>query len=241
VKTGANPVFVRDRGDAGDLPPRWTRPAVQGRDITPFRVEPGALVLAALDRAGRPLAEAPQEVAAYLAPHRGVLARRADAAHAPAWALFRTELLAGPWLVVWRDIADRLEAAPLDRRAADAPIPLNTCYGVAAADERQAWWLSAWLNSTPLRAVACAIAERGSGGAFRFSAATVGALPLPPTDDTGLLHALARLGRDAAGGDLRSLHDIDALALDALGLPACTADDLARLGAALCRDARGRR
>ncbi len=241
VKTGANTVFLRDHAAAGDLPPRWTRPAIQGRDVAPFRAKAGAVVLAVLDRNGLPLRAAPEDVTAYLAPHRATLSRRADALRSPPWALFRTELLPAPWLVLWRDIAERLEAAPLDRTGTDAAIPLNTCYGVAVDDAMTAWWLSAWLNSAPLRTLACATAERGSGGAFRFSAATVGTLPLPPRADADAYRELARLGRGAADGDPRSLDDLDAFAADLLGLPSRTAADLSRLGATLCRDAGRRR
>jgi len=241
VKTGANDIFVRGTDTADDLPRTWTRPAVQGRDITPFRIEPGAAVLAALGPEGRPLEELPSDVAAYLAPHRARLARRADAARAPYWALFRTDLLGAPWLVLWRDIADRLEAAPLDRRRRDAPIPLNTCYGVAVDSETTAWWLSAWLNSAPLRAIASAIAERGSGGVYRFSATTVGSLPLARHSEPALLTQLAQLARRAAGGDLRSHDAIDALVANALDLSPAVVTELARLDAALRRDAgRGR-
>jgi len=238
VKTGANDVFLRDGSAAAELPSAWARRAIQGRDVGPYRAEPGAVVLAAIDAGGAPLRTAPAEVAAFLAPHRTRLARRADAARAPAWALFRTELLAAPWVVIWRDIADRLEAAPLDRRRPDAPIPLNTCYGVAVDGELTAWWLSAWLNSGPLRAVASAIAERGSGGVYRFSAATVGMLPIPPREDPALFGELAMLARRAADGDPRSPDAIDTLVTRALDLAPALAAALARLGAALRRDPR---
>jgi hypothetical protein len=236
VKTGANEIFLRPLARAEELPTACRALAVQGRDIAPFRVVPGAALLAPLDERGRPLPAIPAAVAKFLAPFSRRLAQRADAKGAAPWALFRTELLAAPWLVLWRDIAGTLEAAPLDRSAPGAPIPLNTCYGVAVPDEPTAWWLNAWLNSGPLRAMATVTAERASGGVFRFSAATVGALPLPPRTDAQLLASLEQRGRDIAA-DLPGATDaLDRLVADALGLPAGVAAELARLGAALRRD-----
>ncbi|OYV62999.1 MAG: hypothetical protein B7Z72_14600, partial [Gemmatimonadetes bacterium 21-71-4] len=179
VKTGANEVFLRDDRRRDELPASCRWPAVLGRDVAPFHLEPSAWLLAALTDRGVPLADPPGDVVAYLKPFAGRLARRADARGAPPWALFRTDMLRSPWLVIWRDIAARLEAAPLCREAPQAPIPLNTCYGVAVPDAYTAQWLAAYLNSAPARDVAAALAERASGGMFRFSASTVGALPLP--------------------------------------------------------------
>jgi hypothetical protein len=152
--------------------------------------------------------------------------------------VFRTDLLRSRWLVLWRDIAGRLEAAALERRGRADPVPLNTCYGVSVADEFTANWLSAWLNSAPMRAAAGALAERASGGAFRFSATTVGQLPVPRRTDGHQLRALAAIGRAARLGENWSQHDIDAHVLAALGIEAHVADTLGRLDAALRRNAR---
>ena len=237
VKTGANEVFVREASRAHELPSAFRVPAVQGRDIEPYRIRPGAVLMALLDRAGRPLPALPPEVTAYLGPWTATLGRRSDAKGAVPWALFRTELLAARWLVLWRDIAGALEAAPLDRRHAGAPVPLNTCYGVAVSDEDTAWWLSAWLNSRPIGALALALAERASGGVYRFSAGVVGALPLPRVSDAALLADLARSGRALAVDPHLHCDALDALVTDALRLPSRVAAELTRLGAALRRDA----
>jgi hypothetical protein len=239
VKTGANEVFVRDAGHADELPATCRVEAIQGRDIRPFTIAPSACLLAALDDRGNPLREVGPDVAAYIALHRAALARRADARHGPLWSLFRTDLLRSRWLVVWRDIAGRLEAAALDRRSRHDPIPLNTCYGVSVPDEFTASWLSAWLNSGPIRATAMALAERASGGAFRFSATTVGQLPVPDRTDGAVLRSLAEIGRHARAADNWSQHDIDAYVLAALKLEASIAGALGSLDADLRRDARG--
>ncbi|MFI5279068.1 MAG: Eco57I restriction-modification methylase domain-containing protein [Gemmatimonadales bacterium] len=237
VKTGANEVFVRDLAHAQELPDACRVPAIQGRDVRPFTIAPSAWLLAALDDLGNPLRDVDPDVAAYIAEHRGALARRADARHGPPWTLFRTDLLRSRWLVVWRDIAGRLESAALERRSRLDPVPLNTCYGVSVPDEYTACWLSAWLNSAPIRATAAALAERASGGAFRFSGTTVGQLPVPSRTDGPALRALAAIGGAARCGEDWSQHDLDAHVLASLGLEATVAGALGRLDASLRRDA----
>lgn len=236
VKTGANEVFVREVSRADELPEQHRVPAILGRDVSPFAVAPSCVLLAALDDRGVPLARVHDHVSAYLAPFRVPLARRADARGAPPWALFRTDLLRASWLVIWRDIAGTLEAAPIARGMPDAPVPLNTCYGVAVPDEYTACWLAAHLNSRPVRSVALVLAERASGGAFRFNASTVGALPLPTHPDTPAVRALARIGRDAARGGGWDPDELDTHAVQALGLDDDTASFLRHLGDTLRRD-----
>lgn len=237
VKTGANAVFVRTADRADELPASCRAPAVLGRDIGPFTVSPSARVLSAMDARGVPLSQPAEDVTRYLAPFAARLARRADARADPPWALFRTELLRNKRLVIWRDIAARPEAAPLRRDAADAPVPLNTCYGVAVPDDYTACWLSAYLNSATARNVAAALAERASGGAYRFSAATVGALPLPPHPESHEVRHLAEIAAAAGRGDSWDTHDLDTTAALALDLPRDIASLLTYLGDTLRRDA----
>lgn len=241
VKTGANDIFLRDAARADELPRGCRVPAVQGRDVAPFAVRPGAWLLAALASDGRPLPRAPRDVEEYLAPFAARLARRADARGQSGWALFRTEMLRSPYLVIWRDIAPRLEAAVLRRDAPDAPVPVNTCYGLAVPDLYTAHWLAAWLNSAPIRNVAAALAERASGGAFRFSAGVVGALPLPACRATADVRRLAAIAEAAQRGEEWEPDDLDTHAALALGLAPETSQLLAYLGDALRRDAGGHR
>ncbi|HXY67883.1 MAG TPA: N-6 DNA methylase [Gemmatimonadales bacterium] len=240
VKTGANEVFLRTLARADELPRSCRRPAVLGRDVSPFAVRHSRWILAAVDGRGDPLELPPDDVRTYLAPLAPLLARRSDAREAPPWALFRTEILRGPWLVIWRDIAARLEAAPLHRDGPDAPVPLNTCYGVGVADAYTACWLTAILNSAPLRDLAAALAERASGGAYRFSAATVGALPIPSDPRSRDVQILADIGAAALRGEGWDAHDLDAHAALALALAPDVAAQLAYLGDALRRDPGGR-
>ena len=239
VKTGANDIFLRDTSRADELPRSCRVPAVQGRDIAPFAVHPGAFLLAALAGDGTPLPQPPRDVLAYLAPFAPRLARRADARGESGWALFRTEILRSPFLVIWRDIAPRLEAAVLCRDAPEAPIPVNTCYGVAVPDAYTARWLAAWLNSAPIRNVAAALAERASGGAFRFSAGVVGALPLPACRATRDVRSLAAIAEAAERGEDWDSNDLDTHAALALGLAPETNQLLGYLGDTLRRDAGG--
>jgi hypothetical protein len=235
VKTGANEVFVRELARAEELPRACRATAVLGSDVAPFHVTPSATLLAAVDEWGRPLRAVPGEVAAYLESHRLTLSRRADGRDAPAWALFRTDLMRPGWLVLWRDIAGRLEAAALERRSRHDPVPLNTCYGVLTSDRASAMWLAAWLNSGPVRAIAAVLAERASGGTYRFAAGVVGAVPLPR--DGPPLARLARIGIDATAGKEWDQDDLDAAAQAALALDHRTAVRLRALGDALRRNA----
>lgn len=243
VKTGANDVFVRPLDRADELPASCRTTAILGRDVSPFALRPSAAILAALDQKGFPLAVPPPDVLAYLAPHASRLGQRADArlGRFPSWTLFRTDLLRAEWIVVWRDIAPRVEAALLHRSEARDPIPLNTCYGVAAPDEATGARLVAFLNSRLIRSLAAATAERASGGAYRFSAATIGALPLPPDLDCRSCRTLESIGREATRGESHDADDLDTHAARALGLDADTTARLAFIGDALCGDTGGHR
>jgi hypothetical protein len=211
VKTGANRVFVDPDLPDGPLI-RW---AVRGRDLSPLAVRPCRRLLWTHGPDGAPLPELPVEVQAYLARHRAVLLRRADQAGGPLWALFRTRAAAAPHRVVWADVARRLAAAALTGSADDRLIPLNSCYVGPTRDGATARRIAAWLNATWIGAVARAGAVPASGGYARFSAATVGALPLPPAVLSDIrLDPLARAGRQG----VRIQDDLDALAAEHLGL-----------------------
>jgi hypothetical protein len=232
IKTGANDVFVRSCERADELPATHRSPAIHGQDIRPFTVTPSAVMLAALDARGGPCRDVPGEITAYLRPHASLLQRRADGRNAKPWALFRTDLLRGRWLVLWRDIAPRLEAVALERPQGRGPIPLNTCYGAIVPDECTAWWLTAWLNCAPVRILAACLAERASGGAYRFSAATVGMLPVPEASAPGLPE-LAEIGRQACHDHQWDTDALDDAAGRAIALDPGSTAALRDLGDAL--------
>lgn len=237
IKTGANEIFVRALGRAEELPAAGRVPAIHGADIEPFAARPAGVVLAALDREGNALASVEATITAYLAPFERRLARRTDANGGPPWTVFRTDLVRLGWLVLWRDIALQLEACALERRAPGDPVPLNTCYGVVVPDAFTAAWLTALLNSMPLRTIAAVLADRASGGAYRFNAGVVGALPVPAHRTASEVRSLARLGQAALAGKPWSNDELNTLAIRALGLRPAVAGALRDLAATVRRNA----
>lgn len=87
--------------------------------------------------------------------------------------------------VVWSDLASDLRAAAVtpDHHVpgiGSVPlVPLNTVYFLATRSHDESLILAAYLNSTPLRTFARAIAERAKDAHFRFFAWTISMLPLP--------------------------------------------------------------
>jgi hypothetical protein len=109
--------------------------------------------------------------------------------------------------VAWRDIAPAPEAVVVSPQVGflddSAPvISLNTVYQMAAASGEDAHLLAAVLNSTVARAYLRAIAERASGGYFRFLGWTVALLPFPEQPDAAVVSRCVELSREAhaAGG-----------------------------------------
>ena len=207
VKTGANTAFLN--------PPaalrQWCRRAVRGRDIRPFVVAPSATVLWPANVRGIPWQHLPPAVAAYLDPARTRLERRADQHGGPWWQLFRTRAATAQHRVAWRDLAPELQAAVIHDPDA---VPLNSCYVAAVSSAGVADSLAAWLNATPIRALARMRAEPAAGGCARFAARAVGAVPLP-RDALG--HAgLVSLAHMMTGGKIQA--DLDRCVSDLLGL-----------------------
>jgi hypothetical protein len=76
-------------------------------------------------------------------------------------------------------------------------ISLNTVYQITAASGEDAHLLAAVLNSTVARAYLKAIAERASGGYFRFLGWTVALLPFPKNPDAVVRRLCVKLSQDA--------------------------------------------
>jgi hypothetical protein len=172
VKTGANAAFLDPPAELRC----WCRPAIRGRDIRPFIAAASASLLWPADAHGVPWNTLPLPVARYLSRHRDALERRADHQRGPAWQLFRTRAATAAHRVVWRDLANELQAAVLSD---DAAVPLNSCYVAALSSAVAAESLAAWLNAGPVRALARLAAEPAAGGCARFGARAVGGVPLP--------------------------------------------------------------
>jgi Eco57I restriction-modification methylase len=184
VKTGADDVFLlRERAPG-------TRPALRGRDLSPWRAEPGVFLLWTHGPDGRPLARLPPPLDHALAPHLERLRRRADYRGGAPWQLFRTALAMARYRVLWPDLARRLAAAVPDLE----PVPLNTAYGIATRTADDACALAAWLNSRWLTGLARLRADPARGGFRRFNAGVVRELPVPPADSPAW-SVLTALGR----------------------------------------------
>ncbi len=201
VKTGADHLFLV----AAAAP--WTRPALRGRDLAPWRVTPRAHVLWTHAADGRPLARLPRELARLLEPHLERLRRRSDYRTGAPWQLFRTTLAYAPHRVLWPDVARRLAAAV----PAPEVVPLNTVYGIATRTADDAHALAALFNSRWLTALARLVADPARGGFRRFNARVVRALPVPPAEAPAW-RALAAAGSRGATDDdaVAELYHLDA-------------------------------
>jgi hypothetical protein len=98
--------------------------------------------------------------------------------------------------VVWSDLARRLTACALTGRRDAGCVPLNTCYVSPTRTAEEAERLTAWLNSSWIRAVARIGAVPAAGGFHRYAAGVVSRLPLPVSVTVDVeLSVLARAGR----------------------------------------------
>jgi Eco57I restriction-modification methylase len=232
VKTGANRLFL---DPPASVEPDLIRWAVRGRDVRPFRVRPVRRLLWPYRADGKPLERLPPGAAAHLEAHASALRRRADFVGGPLWTLFRTSAAAASHRLIWTDLARQLTACALTGQRDAGLIPLNTCYVAVAAGAAEAARLAGWLNSTWVRAIATLGAVPASGGFRRFTAATIGRLPLPAgvlSDDA--LRELSEAGRR----DEPVQEAIDDVAAAHLGL---TARDRSRLAGLVAGSAADRR
>jgi hypothetical protein len=173
LKTGANRLFL----DPPAVEPEVLRWAIRGRDLLPFAIRGRTRLLWTHGTDGSPLPRLPPRAAAHLAPHLTALRARTDYTRGPPWTLFRAHAAAAPHRVVWADLARALRAVSLAGQP--ETIPLNSCYMALVRSDAEADRLAAWLNSTWLRAAARAGAVPAAGRCSRFTASTIGALPLP--------------------------------------------------------------
>jgi len=210
IKCGCNAAFLHppDGIDSG-----LVRRAVRGRGIAPFRVTATERLLFPHDAVGRPLLTLPPPAARHLAPWKGALLARVDAARGPWWALHRTIGACAKHRVVWADLARRLEAVSLPRDL----LPLNSCYLAIATRPEDGAALTAWLNAGPIRALARATADPARGGFSRFNARVVGGLPFPVV--AAGEDRLRRLAEAAADGQ-EVQDELDRTVADLLGLDA---------------------
>ena len=226
VKTGANALFL---DPPRDIEPELLRWAIRGRDVRPFRVDARVRLLWTHGPDGQPLKELPPRAAEHLLPQLISLRARADYQGQRAWTLFRTRAATAPHRVVWPDLGRTLAAVALTGARDADRLPLNSCYVAPTSTAADAERLAAWLNSSWIRAAALLRAVPAAGGFRRFSAATVGGLPLPASvfSDSDL-SGLARAGRRGEAVQ----EPLDDLAARHLGLSAGERTTLGRLVAA---------
>jgi hypothetical protein len=249
IFTGANSVFVgstRGEVEAGavslDLPsasvalePELLRPVLSGEDVAAWRFQPSRALLWPYDDQGHLLAKLPAAVHSHLRRHRALLTRRADLRPGqPYWSLFRVRPAKWALRVAWRDIAPEPQAVVVPPQVpfleGTAPlVSLNTVYQLAAASGEDAHLLAAVLNSTVARTYLRAIAERASGGYFRFLGWTVALLPFPERPDAAvaarctaisqrahIVGGLDAAGRTALDTAVASLYGLSGQELDTL-------------------------
>ena len=222
VKTGANSVFLEP---PADVEAALIRRALRGRDIRAFRAVGGVRIFFPHGADGAPFDACP--------PGRPVMSRITKPCSAPAWtfsAVFPGACSgsAARWhrhRVVWADLARGLTATALTAPEGSSLIPLNSCYLVHASDRGSALALSAWLNSTWIRAVARAGADVAAGGFARFNARVVADVPLP-----GSVLGDRRLVRVAERASLgeATQEELDVICAEHLALPQAARDVLLR-------------
>jgi hypothetical protein len=171
VKTGADDVFLQAE------PGPWTRPAVRGRDVSPWILEPRRHLLWTHGPDGHVFPSLSPDLEAHFARHAARLLSRSDYRSGAPWQVFRLALASRVHRVIWSDLAARLAAAI----PSPDVVPLNTVYGIATRSAEDACALAALLNSRWMSALASLGADPARGGFRRFNARVVGGLPLPPT------------------------------------------------------------
>lgn len=213
VKTGANAVFL---DPPPEIEPALVRHALRGRDIRPFAIRPRVRMLFPHGRDGQPFDRLPTNALRHIRRHEDLLRARVDFQGGPLWTLFRVRAAIAPHRVVWPDLSRQLTPAVLTGPAEAGIVPLNSCYVIATPDRSTALTLAAWLNSTWLRALARAAADRAASGFARFNARVVADLPLPASVLSD--PRLARLAQRAATGHTIQ-EELDAVCAEHLALP----------------------
>ena len=213
------------------------RPVLRGEDLTPWQFCAQSALIWTHDDAGNVLASLPPFAQRHVRKHQRVLRRRADLKPGQrTWSVFRADPQKWALRVAWRDIGTEPSAVVVPGcipfLGAHFPIiSLNTVYQIAPGTEDEAHFLAAILNSVPVRAFLKAVAQRASGGHFRFFGSTVGLLPFPIDRD----HALRRLCAEISGRahEAGSLAPDDRETLDEAiaGLYELSSSDLAALRA----------
>ena len=205
IMTAANDIYIVTRVDPTESPKEvmvttdggavvriekeMLRPLIRGRDLRPwgFTLTQG-IIWTHDDQTAQPLQELPARAAEYFSDEKIIrtLKDREDyKTHLPIWSVFR----AGPeklsTKVCWKELANEMQATPLDKSYSFSHIgkrrliPLHTAYLIPTETHDEAVLLAAIFNSVPFRAFVMAFAPRARGGYFRHFSWTVGMTPVP--------------------------------------------------------------
>jgi len=141
-------------------------PLLRGRDADRWRSAPSASIIIAQDpqkRRGYALTEMQKrwpKTHAYLKQFEKTLRERAayrryfDPKRDPFYSMFNiSHYTLAPWKVVWREMAETMTAAVVDRISGKPVVPDHKLMLVACASKAEAHFLCAALNSTPARMV----------------------------------------------------------------------------------------
>jgi len=144
-------------------------PLLRGRDVTRWAARPSAHILMTQDPVSRQGIDVVQMETRYPKAHlylkrfEPVLLARKDRGTrgliekgAPFWSIFGVaDYTLAPWKVVWREVADELNAAVVGEGevlgVAKPVVPDHTCIMVECASAEEAHYLCAVLNASPVR------------------------------------------------------------------------------------------
>lgn len=148
------------------IEPDLLYPLLRGRDVRRWHAEASAQILVPKYPGSREKAISEREMQikypatyGYLMRFRSNLLQRKDAvlrralkAGAPFYAIGAVgDYTFAPWKVVWREVANTVEAAVVGPHDGKATIPAHTLIFVACTSKEEAYYLCAALNSTPVR------------------------------------------------------------------------------------------
>ncbi len=186
VMTGCNKAFLRDVTEE-DAWGEMGLPLLRGENIQAWSYQTTETILWTHDhKQAAVLPVLPEAALAHLTPWVDSLIKRDGLGPKdPWWRILRTSPDVLGHKVAWKDMGKRLEAVAIPARVLYRGrlvplIPLNTVYFLPVARADQALVLAAWLNATPVRALAATLAERARGGYRRFFAWVIAMLPMPP-------------------------------------------------------------
>ncbi len=191
------------------------RPLIRGATVQPWTTLPSnSRIIWTHDQSGLPLRKLPRHTHDWLSNWQRQLERRSDARlNTPWWSLFRIEAAnSNKPRVVWSDFGLTPRATVLKRH--DPTVPLNTCYVVPCNTHKDAYALTALLNSPIVAAWLDVIAEPAQNGYRRYLGWTIALLPIP-FNWTRAIDILAPITREALKGNAPSADDLNSATLEA--------------------------